>query len=127
MATESAPKKLGKEKSVYGGIFALLVIIVLFVLFQFTNIFSPRMVKGIKTDRTRSLADQQKVQKAKENLEESIQERLEHIKQQVANLQPEDILQDSVQFQRIIEDLRGLQRIPRSQLKQTCESICQKL
>ena len=58
------------------------------------------------------------------NIQEEARQKLNEIKQQVSNLNVQDIASSSPQVQKVINDLKSLQQYPKDQAKQMCENIC---
>lgn len=58
------------------------------------------------------------------NIKQGVQEGFDSLQKEVQNLNIEEIATSSPQMQKIINDLRSLKDVPKSQLKNTCERIC---
>ncbi len=58
------------------------------------------------------------------SIREGIQSNINNLKTQAQNLDVAEIATSSPQVQKIINDLKSLQDLPKSQLKSTCERIC---
>ncbi len=62
-----------------------------------------------------------------QNVKETVEQRIETIRQQIVNLSPSDVASSSPQVQRIIQDLRNLQQYPTNQAREMCENLCKSL
>lgn len=77
--------------------------------------------------------EEKKEEKEKENtltasgIRETVEDRLESIKEEVMDLKPLDIATSSPQVQKIIKDIQSLEQYPRNQAKEICEDICKSL
>lgn len=69
---------------------------------------APESVKGISAD----------------DLSKGFQETIQNLQQEAQNLDVEDVATSSPQVQKIINDLKALKDVPKSQLKSTCQNIC---
>ncbi|OGH37537.1 MAG: hypothetical protein A3B44_03005 [Candidatus Levybacteria bacterium RIFCSPLOWO2_01_FULL_38_21] len=70
-------------------------------------------------------AQNQKVLSASDqSLEDIIQRQVQAIKQQAANINVEEIASSSPQIQNLINDLKALQNLPSSKVKEACFKIC---
>lgn len=58
------------------------------------------------------------------NIKEGVEDSFNSLKTQAENLDVAEIATSSPQVQKIINDLKTLQDLPKSQLKNTCEKIC---
>lgn len=57
-------------------------------------------------------------------LKTNIQDQLNTIKQEAANISLTDIATSSPQVQKVIDDIKSIQNLPRSQAKSFCEQVC---
>lgn len=69
-------------------------------------------------------AQNQMVLASDQNLEDIVQRQVQAIKQQAANINVEEIASSSPQIQNLINDLKALQNLPSSQVKEACFKIC---
>jgi len=70
-------------------------------------------------------AQNQKVLSASDySLGNIVQKQMQMIKQQAENINVEEIASSSPQIQNLINDLKALQSLPKSQLKDACFKIC---
>lgn len=85
-----------------------------------------KSVKGIGTGEKLSSQDKSKNPSFPQNLnlEKSLQQRLEGLKQEVQNLDVLDIASSSPQVQKVLRDLKELEQYPRSQAQELCQRIC---
>ncbi len=58
------------------------------------------------------------------NIKQSISDNVNNLKTQAESLDVAEIASSSPQVQKLINDLKSLQDLPKSQLKSTCEKIC---
>ena len=76
---------------------------------------SEKLKKQVKSINTSDLSN---------NIREGIEESFNNLKTQAQSLDVAEIATSSPQVQKIINDLKTLQDLPKSQLKSTCERIC---
>lgn len=62
--------------------------------------------------------------KSEPNIEEALGKKIESIKKEAGNINIEEIASSSSQVQKIINDIKNLQNLPNSQLKDACLKIC---
>lgn len=62
-----------------------------------------------------------------DNIKNNAQQKLESIKQQIANLNALEVATSSPQVQKIINDLKSLEQYPSNQAKEMCQKICSSL
>ncbi len=99
---------------------------------QKTVIDYSKNVAGAKTDDKDKTSKENQEQSSpfsfsRSFVEETAQEKLGSIKQQVASLKVEDVASSSPQIQKVINDLKALEQYPRDQAKLMCENICKSL
>lgn len=58
------------------------------------------------------------------NIKEGVEDSFNNLKSQAESLDVAEIATSSPQVQKIINDLKTLQDLPKSQIKNTCEKIC---
>jgi conjugal transfer/entry exclusion protein len=71
-------------------------------------------VKGESIQSTQPLPD----------IKKSVQQQIDTLKNEAQNINVVDIATSSPQVQKVINDLKAIQDYPKSQLKATCEQIC---
>ncbi|MBI2442513.1 MAG: hypothetical protein HYV40_01230 [Candidatus Levybacteria bacterium] len=118
-------KKTAESSSLSKGVFALIALVIVLVLVQF-SLTRQGFVKGAQTKKEVQ-GESNKVEAAKERLQGTVEEQLNEIKKQVVSLDPEDVVHSSPQIQKIIDDLKNLQGVPKDELKNVCENICKQL
>lgn len=124
MREATSPKISARTHSFSKGILAFFVLIIILLLVQFSLVGGTKgLVKGVKTQKEIQ-HDNQNVEAAKGRLQGTIEEQLYAIKKKVTELDPQDIVQSSPQVQKIIDDLKNLQGVPKDELKNVCENIC---
>jgi uncharacterized membrane protein YhiD involved in acid resistance len=106
-----------------GGILAIVFIIVIFFGIRYVTNTNDQ-VKGAKTDAEKEKHLELEEQKAKKNVKENVDKRLEKIKEDIDNLNAVDVTTQSPQVKKIIEDLQSLQNLPKDQAKNFCEQVC---
>ncbi|MDO8657345.1 MAG: hypothetical protein Q7K55_01295 [Candidatus Levybacteria bacterium] len=87
-------------------------------------------VAGVSTKKEQeSLNEKSKEQPSVQSFKwkEDMQERLDLLKKEVGGLNVSDIASSSPQIKKLIEDLQGLQQLPRNQAKEACYNICRGL
>ncbi len=57
-------------------------------------------------------------------LKTNIQDQLNTIKQEASSINLTDIATSSPQVQKVIDDIKSIQNLPRSQAKSICEQVC---
>lgn len=57
----------------------------------------------------------------------AVMDQLETLKQQVTNINPEEIASSSPQVRKVLEDLKSIQQYPKNQAKEICQNICSSL
>lgn len=58
------------------------------------------------------------------NATQRVRERIDEIKEDVNNLNVVDVATSSPQIQKVINDIKALENLPRDQAKSACEKIC---
>ncbi len=120
-------RKSPESPSISKGVFALVALILILLVVQFSLSANPKgIVKGVKTEKLNA-EENEKVSKAKERLQNTIEDQFNDIKNQVTQLDPEDVVQSSPQVQKIIRDLKELQGVPKEELRNVCENMCKSL
>lgn len=79
---------------------------------QDTNTVKKEQVKGITT------------QDLSNGIRQSIQQDINKIKTEAQNINVVDIATSSPQVQKVINDLKSLQNLPKNQFKEACEKVC---
>jgi|GEM_PF-2801642 len=118
-------KELVKTKSELGGIFGLISLIVIVLFLLFIN-RSGGIVAGVSTKREAQTKIDPGVKITKE-MQDSAQERLEKIKEQVSELSAADLMTSSPQIEKVMQDLESLKHYPKNQVKDACRNICEGL
>lgn len=127
MKDPASSKKTVDSFSLSKGIIALIALVGILLVVQFSlSGNGKRLVKGVKTEKATTF-ENEKASKAKERLQGTLEQQLEDIKRQVTQLDPQDFVKSSSQVQKIIDDLKDLQGVPRDELKNVCENICKSL
>lgn len=120
-------QKPEKEKSPLSGFLAVCVLVVIGLVFAYSQLGdSSSQVKGSQTIREKEQVTKEASQAATA-IKGRFEERLDSIKDQVEDLRAEDVVENSPQIEKIIQDLQSLQGLPKQQVKKTCQSICDSL
>lgn len=53
-----------------------------------------------------------------------VQQKLDSIKKQIANLSPQDVASSSPQVQKVLNDIQSLEQYPKNQAREVCQKIC---
>ncbi|OGH03089.1 MAG: hypothetical protein A2798_01520 [Candidatus Levybacteria bacterium RIFCSPHIGHO2_01_FULL_37_17] len=95
--------------------FSVLILILLFLSYRLVqfNTSEPAelpnsQIKGISAD----------------DLSKNVKETISNLQKQAENLDIEEVATSSPQVQKIINDLKSLKDVPKNELKNTCERIC---
>lgn len=116
-----------KEPSPLSGLLAIGVIIGIGVLFAFSTLTNQNAsVRGVQ-DKKEPLNSSKNASEAATAIRNRVDDRLEAVKEQVADLSGQDFIADSPQVQKIITDLQALQGLPAGKAREVCESICQSI
>ena len=83
-------------------------------------------VKGtnLKENNSDNNSDDNAGQDFKMNIEEAVKEKIDNLKQEVSGLNIMEIASSSPQIQKIINDIKALERYPTNQAKEICKKIC---
>ena len=82
------------------------------------NLFG-KSVKGVSTQKQKNVS-----LPSTSNLQNSLQQKLGDIQQEVSKLDIAEIASSSPQVQKLINDLNALKDYPSNQIKDVCEKIC---
>ncbi len=102
-------------------LFILLAIIGYFLrarIFHKSSSQPPIAVKGISTEGETTNPD------SKTNIQETVKDKINNLKQEVSGLDILEIASSSPQVQKIINDIKSLGQYPSSQAKEICRKIC---
>lgn len=80
---------------------------------------SSKSVKGESTDVNSSSQEN-----AASGLKNNIQDQLNAIKQEASSINLAEVATSSPQVQKVIDDIKSIQNLPRNQAKGFCEQIC---
>jgi len=78
-----------------------------------------KSVKGVNTQKQKNVS-----LPSTSKLQNSLQQRLDSIKQEVSKLDIKDIASSSPQVQKLINDLNALKDYPSNQIKDICQKFC---
>ena len=82
------------------------------------NLFG-KSVKGISTQKQENVS-----MPSTSKLQNSLQQKLDSIKQEVSKIDIAEIASSSPQIQKLIKDLNALKDYPGNQIKDICQKIC---
>lgn len=85
------------------------------------NLFG-KSVKGISTQKQENVS-----LPSTSKLQNSLQQKIDSIKQEASKLDIAEIASSSPQIQKLIKDLNALKDYPSNQIKQVCQNICNSL
>lgn len=91
---------------------------------------SPGLVAGARVEKKDDPENKEKIPSFSgfsATIQTNAAQKLDAIKEQVANLKVEEIASSSPQVQKLINDLKTLEQYPKSQAKQMCENVCKSL
>ncbi len=80
---------------------------------------TPRVVKGVSIN-----ANTPSQNNPAAGFKENIQDQLNAIKQEASNISLAEIATSSPQVQKVIDDIKSIQNLPKSQVKNFCQQIC---
>ena len=99
----------------------LILACLIFALFYFKDsIFPQQNGVSIKSSVDKNLNQNQEVLGATQR----VRERIEEIQENVNSLNIVDVATSSPQIQKVINDIKALESLPRDQAKNACEKIC---
>ncbi|OGH20668.1 MAG: hypothetical protein A3D74_05190 [Candidatus Levybacteria bacterium RIFCSPHIGHO2_02_FULL_37_13] len=81
-----------------------------------------KSVKGISTQKQENAS-----LPSASSLQNSLQQKLDYIKQETSKLDIAEIASSSPQIQKLIKDLNSLKNYPSDQIKEVCQNICKSL
>ncbi|MBI4089664.1 MAG: hypothetical protein HY424_03060 [Candidatus Levybacteria bacterium] len=86
--------------------------------------FSPSdILKSVKG--TKSVKEENKTQEnLNTNIQKAVREKIESLKQEVSSLNIAEIASSSPQVQKILNDIKSLEQIPQTQVKEICKKVC---
>lgn len=111
-----------KKKIVLACLFllgAILLLITIKTVFFDTDEGS-KMVKGIKTEKPRNAFEDIEAP----DINGGLEDRVELIKDDLENVDVEEIASSSPQIQKILNDIKSIKDLPSSTARQTCENLC---
>ncbi len=104
------------------------IVLVLFILFgvrQVKGMFFPNTnILGESTIKKASEIDRPEVDGAGTSLESNVSSKFDDIKNNIVNLDPEEVASSSPQIQKVLNDIQGIKNLPADQARNTCMKIC---
>ena len=117
------------KKRIFIGLIAILAVLTLlgygiktFVLGKNIDFFSKKTTLGTSTQKQENAS-----LPSASRLQNSLQQKLDSIKQEVSKLDIAEISSSSPQIQKLIKDLNALKDYPANQAKEICQNICNSL
>lgn len=107
--------------------------IALFVVLAFILLFAGYEIKSITLDKNsvssnpvveKSVSSKSIIGNSSPNIKNTIQDSISGLKKEATSINIADIATSSPQIQKVINDLKGLQNYPSSELKNACLKIC---
>lgn len=80
-----------------------------------------KSVKGISAKED---VKEPELKELKANIQESVREKINSLKQEVSGLNILEIASSSPQMQKILNDIKSLEQYPTNQAKEICKKIC---
>jgi len=110
------------KKRIFLGIFLLLLLIVGGYLLK-TRVFTDQsqQLKSVEGANTETNVPQPNLGA---NLQETVKEKINDLKQEVSGLNIMEIASSSPQMQKVLNDIKDLQQYPTNQVKELCRKIC---
>lgn len=119
---EDVAKETWNKKRVFFGIFLLLLLIVGGYLLK-TRVFTDQS-QQLKSVEGVSIKTDVPQPDLGANLQETVKEKINDIKQEVSGLNIVEIASSSPQMQKVLNDIKDLQQYPTNQIKELCRKIC---
>lgn len=117
------------KKRIFAAVFllALLIAGVYIVKTRVLGLESPSQesmsVKGVSTKEDNN-KEEEKKEDLKINIQESVKEKINALKQEVSGLNVLEVASSSPQIQKIINDIKSIEQYPVNQAKEICRQIC---
>jgi hypothetical protein len=103
----------------------LLIFFILFGLRQAKGMFFPNVnILGESTVKKASEIDKPEVDGPGLGIESNVSSKFEDIKDNIVNLDPEEVASSSPQIQKVLHDIQGIKDLPADQARNTCMKIC---
>lgn len=115
---ETIEEESWDKKKIVIGILSFLVLLFAFLYFKNTLFPNKSEIKGVSTISTTK--QDENLNKASEKLQEKINE----VKQNVDNLNVAEVASSSPQVQKVLNDIKSLEDLPRNQAREACVKIC---
>ena len=102
-----------------------LIAFILIGLRQAKGMFFPNTnILGESTVKKASEVEKPDVNSPGVDLESNVTSKFEDIKDNIVNLDPEEVASSSPQIQKVLKDIEGLKDLPADQARNTCMKIC---
>jgi hypothetical protein len=101
------------------------VIVVLALAVELKRMFLPNTsILGDSTVKKASEVEKPKVKPPSVDLQSKVGASLADIKNNIANLDPEEVASSSPQIQKVLQDMQGIKDLPKDEAKNACMRIC---
>jgi len=123
MEKENIIKESWNKKRIFISVFLLLFLIIggYFFKIHTPSENSPQPAKSVKGVS----AEEKNVEpELKINVQETVREKIENLKQEVSGLDILEVASSSPQVQKVLNDIKSLEQYPTNQLKEICRKIC---
>jgi len=103
----------------------VLILFILFAVRQAKGMFFPNTnILGESTVKKASEIDRPEVDSPGIGLQSSVASKFDNVKDDIVNLDPEEVASSSPQIQKVLRDIQGLKDLPADQARNTCMKIC---
>ena len=131
---EKKPKKKAKEEDELVWDKKRIAIILGLVLFliiagkEVKDLFFPDTnILGESTTITKDKLEDPDVDGPNLNLQNQLDTSIEDIKENIENIDPEDVASSSPQIQKVLKDIKSIKNLPTDKAKDACYNICSNL
>ena len=102
-------------------IFALFLLVILFAGLYFKTVLFPDKLTAVEGDYTQISSPQDaEISNASQNF----QQKVNQIQQNVDNLNMVDVATSTPQVQKVLDDIKSLQQLPKDQAQSACQRVC---
>ncbi len=125
-------KKLEEEELVWDKKKVVIVIFLIafgiFVAMQIKNTFFPgTSILGESTVKKASEVEKPEIESPNLNLQSKVVDSIDQVKEDVANIDPEEVASSSPQIQKVLKDIQGIKNLPSDKVKEACYKACSSL
>lgn len=123
MKDQKKPESEWDKKKIF--LFVIAVVVILVLGFEIKNIILGKNSSSPQVSQKSVQGASSEVSPVSgSDLQKSIQDQVNNLKNEAQNINVVDIATSSPQVQKVISDLKALQEFPSNQLKETCQKIC---